>query len=1002
MVPSAYPDPKRLVYRIRTAITGESTGLETAKLAWQYAEACDRANRDLHDAAQLLEAGDTAAGLLLAEDLLDTAEILDHSQRNAWEQRCASFGWRSSKRINLETLKGIRVACAELEDSQDLLEKSYKSAQKAGHLSHAYQIAGLQSRREPKDPELRQALAQQEGLLFNELSKRLQEANSQLIPEESADSLVAKYERIGLPILKAEDQTIQAAYSTAATAHQRALAQRAQKVVEKAQDEVDGNQWLELEAAYLECEYELSIHQAHGKLCAKLMGEFDEVATRLARLRAQHEAEISIRIAIAQLTDGHTHQGKPVELANRIAKLRSTETQAARAGYRIPPELKKQIDAACSKTRGHKRYLYGAAAAIALVLVASLVVLNNSKQKRRAETEERALALSEIQESQRQGNAKSASAMLAKWGATLEDAEPGSELALSAQDLEQWLESQRSLEEAYRSSVADLETVISSRDAQANAEAVRELATRIQSERKDLAPDLGSTAQSQFELLVERFERERRQARERDQASLEKLEKELALAVANAARAQARDEFDRISAAADTRMRAIGSLLEDTAFSLESSHANSLVSESSQSLAATSKQWDELEAAWTHLGKTRKLAPYLAQLERLSSLGKLAASDRDAIEKTLRQRRVLEDLTEQGSLPHGAIRSSAFPQGVDYLGEPVAASKAEKRFIEQLQDKEELGSVYMSRVQYFEGTEEPAEDYLVYLAEPVAKSSSETREQGEGAASVAITFQAREFDEFGLTRSEPTHAPFISSDNGALWGFFYKPSSLTPESSYYNSTIRNTLSILLAGGSRLTIAQLVEDLDTQDQLSPLFRSYWQREMIRLASIDPWKWGLALSPALKERAARIDALESAPISDRSWLSTIEQGSPSLQHKELLDGRLQKQPSKEIAALARLHQIATEGSYRLVGFAQADKRPRLFEPPDKGAALVSLLSDTGQPSLIDEQSGLLPHAPILQFVLSVEDSPEELLASVAQESGIDLEDPRYKSLLPKLFQ
>ena len=102
------PEASRLVYRIRTALKGESNGLETASLAWQYATEIGYYSDRLE---KCLEVDADLEAYLLAytkPNTLDALDELDFPEAKQWEERCQMLGWRSPPVIDGERIKRLR------------------------------------------------------------------------------------------------------------------------------------------------------------------------------------------------------------------------------------------------------------------------------------------------------------------------------------------------------------------------------------------------------------------------------------------------------------------------------------------------------------------------------------------------------------------------------------------------------------------------------------------------------------------------------------------------------------------------------------------------------------------------------------------------------------------------------------------------------------------------------------------------------------------------------
>ena len=78
--------------------------------------------------------------------------------------------------------------------------------------------------------------------------------------------------------------------------------------------------------------------------------------------------------------------------------------------------------------------------------------------------------------------------------------------------------------------------------------------------------------------------------------------------------------------------------------------------------------------------------------------------------------------------------------------------------------------------------------------------------------------------------------------------------------------------------------KLIDELTRLRTLSTAFRAYWQQQLMAFIELNPWKWGLPLTPSLAIQKASLESISSDEIDKRQWLSSVEQISPSVQLTE----------------------------------------------------------------------------------------------------------------------
>lgn len=398
MIASAYPEANRLAYRIRTAITGESTGLETAKLAWQYAEATARANADLARSLQALAEG-TLLDSLLVENahprLLETARSLEHALAAAWKTRCQTYTWRVAEPIDSESVSKLQAAIDEQGDLKDWLFKQYRATVRSKkNAVRAYQIIELIADRFPEDANAKEELATKRAQLVELATADVKDAHEHLLPTETPKQVAQRYVALGLPLADTNSPTLATTLAEAQADYHQTLATKVHALVETAKDLSETTDWQATERAYHDADYTLAINEARGQLETELRAELEKISTQLARIRSKYESHITLRLAIAQIHHGATHKGKTVPLANRVAKLKSLETQTTKTGNQIPLDLQAEIKAAYTYARRKRIPLYSAIAATLVIagIATTFLIQQNNERDAAAALQAKALA----------------------------------------------------------------------------------------------------------------------------------------------------------------------------------------------------------------------------------------------------------------------------------------------------------------------------------------------------------------------------------------------------------------------------------------------------------------------------------------------------------------------------------------------------------------------------------------------------------------------------------
>ncbi len=981
---ASHPEANRLAYRIKAATTGESIGLETAKLAWQQAEAVARANADLQTANAHIEANQPLLAALVESAhprLIETAKALEHPHAKTWTKRCGIYGWRVPDSIDHDAIAKLEASLAAQGELKEWLYHEYRAAVRESDQMLAYRIIRAISQRHPDDLGAKQ-----------ETSRLSQQLLEKAASEAGHPDDLAPYLAIGLPLSEAAQPKLAEALEAYLAQHDAKVSARVAEVVDGA-EQLDENSWQELEKPYLACDYDLAITGARGRIDDDLRTRFENVATKLSRRRSNYESIISIRLAIADLRQStrskKTPGKKSPKLADRLEKLRSLERQALTTAGQLPADLQKEIKAAYAYAWRRRMPLFATLGATGLAAVIAIVWQLNIQRAQALEAQNRNDALVALHHAELSKQTRVATQALYTWSGVIENSPADSPLVEQAAVVEQWLADQNTLQTQYKQQLEALEELVGSAKPLQERDRVQELATQLQATRDALAIDLGQPEDLAKKQLLDNWTRTAKASQQKLDADLARLEKQLELASRNANQAKTGSAFQQLSADAHQQIRAINVLLPSDRNLSRVTRLKALTSTTERQLIELETKWGAFETEWRELQKADNLASYFDSLKRIHSFDILPPEQESAIAQTLR----LEPRI--ASLKSEIVLAGEKPAAQRYASQPEL-SPAERAYLERLGEIDAFENVYQSTVQYFEGSSTPQSEYKIYLVEPIAKSDTTP-----SVSHVSFSFKVRGFDEFGNPEKDPRDIQFISRGDGSFWGFFYKPSTLSPESEYYIGPIRNTLAQMAAGADRFTLIQQIVDLENEHSLAPAFKIFWQQRLIGFMQLNPWKWGLALSPTLQARASELAKLSNGEMNERVWLSIIEQTVPSPDYRILEENHVGELALREANALSAFYETALSGRFTLAGSVLADQQVDLMRDVRRDEPLWSLNALSGNIEPLGDPRNLLPFAPILRYELEG-GSPGDLVQKSEFASGLKLSQPPYANLLPPIFQ
>jgi hypothetical protein len=332
----------------------------------------------------------------------------------------------------------------------------------------------------------------------------------------------------------------------------------------------------------------------------------------------------------------------------------------------------------------------------------------------------------------------------------------------------------------------------------------------------------------------------------------------------------------------------------------------------------------------------------------------------------------------------------------NFAAEKQILDEAETAFVERMINNPLFPTIYESKVKYFEGAPVAKNEYPVFLADPIQKGDKAGLKTG-----INFSFKVRGFDENGDAEEEALEMNLLSHPDGTFWGFFYEPSEMSKESIYYQESLRVSFMKILAGAPRFFPLELIDELTSKRTLSPAFRAYWQQQLIEFMGMNPWKWGMSLSPELQNQIESFEKLDPDGIDQQQWLSTVEQISPSVLLTEHFRIASKTKVADEAKAFVEFYSYAKAGEMKLIG--QANESGEIeYEHPRLGDEKVWIVNGlTGRIERFEAETNIAPYAPVIAY--RFEDQPaSRVIQKTEMRTGIDLSSNRYSQKLPPLFK
>jgi len=994
------PDASRLVYRIKTALKGESTGLETANLAWQYAAEVD------HSLAKLKKCLETENDLKAyvatysSPSVLDTLAELDFDGAKDWRERCERFGWKTAEPIDPALPKELRERFSQIEDPKAWLLGEFRSKARAKKPLEAFQIAKLLGEKFEADPNLESERERLETQAVEQAETELKSALEQLMPDETPEQIVDKYRRYGIELPEKEGPLKTALKSIEENAI-RESENTIKQLLEHAGNAESEEEKRALENAYFECEHQLTLKNTRSKIDPKLRDTFSTATTEISHHRSSIESNILIQNAIDDLRK--VLQGLSISFGRKKAtvhdakeRLKSFQTQAKRMGRPIPPEIQEDIKRVLSEATRKRAPKYAILATGALVVLFIIGWIANDQVQSNRYSETLQIATAALNQAEARQNIKQAEDTLLEWQSIIEEAPEGHAIQEAAQSLQDWVDLQEDLQKTYTGIADRLDSIRTGEGADPNDPEIDTLLSDAASALSSL--DVGLDDDSQERIA--RFE----SWREDQISALQNRRKQTLLGyvrdaqdqLEQAAAASSETEFEESSKAIVEALASARAHLSQHPESDPNNLQQRSIGRIEESLKSIQEKRDTMMAAQKSIKGADDLDSYLRSLEAIYNFDTLPPQGKRNIGRVLKLESQYDSLLQNLVMPQDSEGWQALYASDDFAKEKQPLDEAEKAFMERLINDPLFPTIYESKVKYFEGAPVAKSEYSVFLADPIQKGDRAGLKTG-----INFSFKVRGFDENGTAEDEALEMNFLSHPDGTFWGFFYEPSELSKESVYYQESLRVSLMKILAGAPRFFPMELIDELTAKRTLSPAFRAYWQQQLIEFMKMNPWKWGMPLSPELQTQIESLEKLAPEGIDKRQWLSTVEQISPSVLLTEHFRLASRTKIAEEAKALLDFYEYTMQGEMSLVGQADESGKVEYEKQVFDNDTLWIVNELTGRIERLEDDTRIAPYSPVLAYRFENQPS-DRVIQKTTLATGFDLSSSRYADELPPLFQ
>lgn len=994
------PDASRLVYRIKTALKGESNGLETANLAWQYAKEVEHALARLKRCLEIESDLNAYIANYSSPSVLDTIDALDFADAEIWRKRCATFGWEIAPSIDPTLSKSLSDRFAKIEDPKSWLQGEFRAKVRAKLPLEAYRIAKILNEKFEVDSDFESELERLESQAVQNAEADLKNALQDLVPTESPEEIVARYRQYGIS-LPDKEGAIKTALGAIEENAIKESTLAIESLIEQSKSAKTEAEKGALEKAYFECDFQLTIKNTRSKIDPELRDALTTATTRISHHRENYESNILLQNSIDDLRK--VLRGLSISFGRKKAtvhdakeRLKSHEAQAKKLGRRIPPEIQDEIRKALSEAKRKRAPKYAILGAGALFVLVVIGWIANDQVKSNQYSETLQIATAAINQAAARQNIAQAEETLAAWGDLIRDAQSDHAIKQAALSLETWIARQKNLQTTY-SEIADRLDAIRGMDGvDPNAPEIETLLSQAASMRSALV----AKAENDSESRIAQFENWRKDRISTLQNSRKQTLSEYVQEAQNkleqAAAASSSKDFEADSKAiamaiSNARIH-LSKFPELDPNELQQRSINRI----EDTLKSIQERRDTMLAAQKSIKGADSLASYLKSLEAIYNFETLPPEGKRNIGRILKLENQYGSLLQSLIMPDNSEGWDALISSTDFAGEKQTLDETEKVFMERLINDPLFPTIYESKVKYFEGAPVAKSEYSVFLVDPIQKGDSAGLKTG-----INFSFKVRGFDETGVAEEQALEMNFLSHPDGTFWGFFYEPSELSNESIYYQESLRVSFMRILAGPPRFFPFQLIDELTQKRNLSPAFRAYWQQQLIAFLEMNPWKWGTPLSPQLQDHKKTLSDFSPEGIEPHLWLSTVEQISPSVQLTEYFRLASKTRITDEAKAFATFYSNAQQGEMSLLGQANQSGIVEYHKPQAEEDTFWVVNGLTGRIESLDENTQVAPYSPVLAY--RFENQPaSRLIQKTELQTGLNLRSSRYSKILPSLFK
>ncbi|MCH6257120.1 hypothetical protein MLD52_11220 [Puniceicoccaceae bacterium K14] len=976
---------KELVLQIENALKGDIGGHEAAKLAWSYADAVESVNAELMQCADLFADGNVLEAFVkirLKPRLLERMSQLRFDGLKAWNECCAFLGWRKAEPLKEDLARFLTESLEDIADPKEILIKAFREERSSSDPLKSLLVLKTLCSEYPNEKDY---LIERDRLITRcqeDAERKLQKIGDVSKNQSAAKELIEKCLSNGLAIEEAGKRFI----TTEELLRVEAANECARGFISKAKSYDSGSDWHSHEREFLACDCLLDRLDAHEKIDAKDKESLGEVSSHLYSLRGSYEVNLQIRNTLS------TTSGK-----KRKKKLERLMAHANVMGYEIDEQLRSELSSVDVNDEENSSTLLITFLGILLPMLVVAgwiykgVVLDVPEYSEEVPTiaeisdVTEASALEQASEENEEDVSKIDSTTkvvedLVNTDEVVARVEPEivEELPVDPEYVE--------LLEQFRALVAEEYTGNSDEKLLRIRNEAKVFEEVDQENYRDIGIEFAALY-IEYEMNKEKCIKELETLADFSILEAKRLSDELELATSEQ---QMDSQIESVEAAIEKAYKATNDAKE-----VQPGYQFDGLEGAEESLYGAKQSVEFLRALREELRSCRSLESYYSLLGGLAEYSFVSKEERDLIATALANRLDMKEAVQRMVLPDRPDDWEQLKRHDNYMESSVMPSPDELSAMMELAHEPFFTSVYISTFQYYQGGYEPQGERLVYLSEPIQKIG----EEKDGSAN--ITFKEYGFDEDGNPHNKPRNLNYIKRESGEVFGFYYEPSVLSPESQYFVDVVQATLDDAMSGATRSGLIGLLQSIASQTNLPPMLKAYWSLSLFEIVDANSFKWGTEFSPALERFSNLAKKLARNEVTRNAWLRVEERRNPSIEWINYFEDFLEADPLSEMLALADVFNSSSKGAFSQVGFVKMDGEAHFCN--DSASVDDILWSFDIETSSIERYRDGDP-LPAYSILLSFEyqgGSIETIKRDIEAERGVDVDDIRFADRLPPLF-